>query len=460
MMPVPIPTMHQFRAEVTEDNILHLVFDAPGRSMNIFSNAAIREIEAFANWLPGSDVRGVVVRSGKASAFCVGADLSELSTAYDLVMGAPRADRKTVARNQFATIGRAFRKLETAGKPVAAAINGLALGGGCELALGCHYRVMADTPQTALGLPESLVGLLPGGGGTQRMPRLVGVEASLPILLYGARLMPQAAVAAGAAHEIAATGNEVAAAERWIRSKPIPLQPWDRVNWKQPNYQSLAGSVSGAREKVMRETRGHYPALLAILECVERGLREDMTTATAIEIDIFADLIQRPETRNLIQTLFLARVDYDKRKKGGTLPAQLEAIKQHVATALAAAASRVKRSDLDAAACKAGFTKPLVGDTNAAAEASSARVTVKSIGLESAGLWFERPQTEAEKVVARLLGACALAAALHADELTEEDRRVVDYAIVRDLGFPGYLGGPFALLHYLGGDRLNQLLER
>ena len=459
-MPIPIPTMYQFRAETTEDGILHLIFDAPGRSMNVFSNAAIKEIEAFADWLPTSDLRGVVVLSGKTSGFCAGADLSELGVAYDMIMRAPRGSRKALALNQFAPIGRAFRKLETSGKPVAVAINGLALGGGCELTLGCHYRVMADTPQTALGLPESLVGLLPGGGGTQRMPRLVGAEASLPILLDGARLTPHAALAVGAAHEVAALGAEVAAAERWIRSDPSSLQPWDRPEWIRPDRESLSATVSRARDKILMETSGHYPALLAILDCVERGFPEDMTTATAIEISIFADLIQRPEARNMIQTLFLGRVDYEKRKKAGALPVQLETVKRNVAAALAAKAAQINRPDIEAVARAAGFSKPLAIQTNALAETPTGRPGCRGTGFESAGLWFERPKNESEKIGAELLGAGALAASVHADELSEDDRRVIDYVIVKDLGFPSYLGGPFALLDYLGGDRLTQLLAR
>jgi 3-hydroxyacyl-CoA dehydrogenase/enoyl-CoA hydratase/3-hydroxybutyryl-CoA epimerase len=213
-----MPTLKEFRTELTRDRILHLVFDMPGRTMNVFSNAAIHEILSFATWLIGSDVQGVVVRSGKPTAFCAGADLGELGNAYDMIMAAPREQRHKLAVDHFSPIGRAFRALETAGKPVAAAIQGLALGGGCELALGCHYRVMADTPQTALGLPESLVGLLPGGGGTQRLPRLVGLDAAMPILLDGARFSAKRAIADGAAHEIVEAGREVEAAERWIRS--------------------------------------------------------------------------------------------------------------------------------------------------------------------------------------------------------------------------------------------------
>src|SRR5262245_30606423 len=288
-MAAPIPAMRQFRTEMTADGILHLIFDTPGRSMNVFSNAAIHEIEAFANWLPGSDVRGVVVRSGKTSAFCAGADLGELGVAYDMIMAAPAEKRKSVARDHFAPIGRAFRRLETAGKPVAVAINGLALGGGCEFALGCHYRVLADTPQTALGLPESLVGLFPGGGGTQRMPRLIGLEKSLPILLDGARLSPAEALKVGAADSVVPAGDEVAEAERWIRGSPPCAQPWDRAGWSGPAASDAATLVAATRQRIMRETGGHYPAPLAILDCLERGLTVPMNDAIGIELDIFAD---------------------------------------------------------------------------------------------------------------------------------------------------------------------------
>jgi enoyl-CoA hydratase/carnithine racemase len=455
-----MPALREFRVETTEDGILHLVFDMPGRSMNVFSNAAIHEILMFSGWLKGSDVRGVVVRSGKPTAFCAGADLSELGVAYDMIMAAPRGKRFALARDHFSPIGRAFRALETAGKPVAAAINGLALGGGCELALGCHYRVMADTPQTALGLPESLVGLFPGGGGTQRMPRLVGLKASLPVLLEGARLSPQAAVSAGAAHEVAAPGTEVASCERWVRSNPDPRQPWDRGDWKQSSPQEVSAAIGDVRVKVIERTGGHYPAPLAILDCVERGLPQDMNTGSAIEIDIFAELIQRPEPRNMIQTLFLGRQDYEKRKKAGTLPAQLEAAKRDVAAALGEEAAGVNQSNLDAALWKAGFTKRPPNPSDPPGTVPVTRVALKGPGLESAGLWFEGPTTEAERTGARLLGAGALAASVHAAQLSEVDQRLVDYAIVQELGFPANVGGPFALLRYLGRARLDELLGR
>src|ERR1700758_5168695 len=155
------PELKQFRIERPGNGVLHLVFDMPGRTMNVFSNAAIEELGRFADWLPKSDVTGVVIRSGKPSAFCAGADLAELETAYDMIMAAPSNQRDRLAFDLFFRLSHGLRKLETAGKPVAVAVAGLALGGGCEFALAAHHRVIADHPQATFGLPESLVGLLP-----------------------------------------------------------------------------------------------------------------------------------------------------------------------------------------------------------------------------------------------------------------------------------------------------------
>src|SRR6202165_5794147 len=204
---VALAKLKEFRAERSENGVLHLVFDMPSRPMNVFSNAAIAELVTFSEWLRGSDVKGVVIRSGKPSAFCAGADLAELGSAYDMIMSAPSKPRDRVAFDHFFPLSQALRRIETAGKPVAAAIAGLALGGGGELALAAHHRVMADDPKAAFGLPESLVGLSPGAGGTQRLPRLIGIEKALPVLLEGARLSGQAAITAGVVDQLVPAGG-------------------------------------------------------------------------------------------------------------------------------------------------------------------------------------------------------------------------------------------------------------
>jgi len=281
------PELKQFRIEWSGNGVLHLVFDMPGRSMNVFSNAAIEELGMFASWLAQSDVAGVVIRSGKTSAFCAGADLAELETAYEMIMAAPSAERDRVAFDHFFRLSQGLRKVETAGKPVAVAIAGLALGGGCEFGLAAHYRVVTDHPQSMFGLPESLVGLLPGGGGTQRLPRLIGLEAALPVLLEGARIGGEAAIAAGLAHELVVPGEEVAAAERWVLSRRPATQPWDRPDWRAKDAEGFAVLITQRRADVLTETLGHYPAPLAILDCVEQGYSESFDIAIRTEMNIF-----------------------------------------------------------------------------------------------------------------------------------------------------------------------------
>ncbi len=307
------PTLTQFRIENQANGLVHLVFDCPGRTMNVFSNAAIHELGAFATWLADADVKGVLIRSGKDNAFCAGADLTELGVAYDMIMEAPSRARFNVAFDHFFPLSRAIRALETAGKPVAAAIAGLALGGGCELALGAHYRVLVDDPKVGMGLPESLVGLLPGAGGTQRLPRLVGTDVALPILLDGGRLSGNSALAAGLVHELAPAGVEIARAEAWLLSVDGAAQPWDRADW-----QSLQVTPQLAERRASADP--HNPAITAILDCVEFGLPQSFEGAIRSEMAIFSALIQRPEPRNMIQILFLGKTDYERAARKGTLP--------------------------------------------------------------------------------------------------------------------------------------------
>lgn len=435
-----LPKMANFRTRRTDDGILHLIFDMPDRSMNVFSNQAIHEIEAFADWLKGSDVAGVVISSGKSNAFCAGADLGELSQAYDMIMAAPKERRDALTVDHFSPIGRAFRKLETAGKPVAVAAHGLALGGGCELFLACHYRVLTDARETQIGLPESLVGLLPGGGGTQRLPRFTGVEQSLGVLLEGARFDARQAVALGAASEAVPPGQEIAAAEAWVRSGPDPLQPWDRPDWKQPTKDEVLSITRPAREKILRETGGHYPAEPAILDCLDCGLPATMDEGIAAEVDVFKHLVQRIEPRNMIAVKFLGRVEYDKRRRKDALPAGLDAFAAEVKAAMQAKAGQLGAIGASALSF-AGINGAAPGDVEAAREVAGRLPQ-----------WFETPSSEVEKAAFAILAAAAQVAAAHKGSFASEDRNLVDLHCQQAAGFPAYLGGPFTFLARYGAE--------
>ena len=371
-----VPSLTQFRIELQANGLVHLVFDCPGRTMNVFSNAAIHELGAFAAWLAEADVKGVLIRSGKDNAFCAGADLTELGVAYDMIMEARPRDRFNVTFDHFFPLSKAIRALETAGKPVAAAIAGIALGGGCELALGAHYRVLVDDPKVGMGLPESLVGLLPGAGGTQRLSRLVGVDVALPILLDGGRLSGEAALKIGLVHELSPAGEEIARAESWLLSASDAAQPWDRKGWQSPPVTPMLTERRASADP-------HNPAFAAILDCVQFGLPQTFEGAIRSEMAIFAHLIQRPEPRNMIQTLFLGKTDYDRMARKDALPA-------FVAEVVAA-------------------VKAVPGDSTdqGVLRAISAAVTPWESGH------------------------------------TREELRIADYAVVKETGYPAYLGGPF-----------------
>lgn len=384
-----LKNLQQFRLERSDNGVLHFIFDMPGRPMNVFSNAAIGELVAFSQWLAGSDVKGVVIRSGKSSAFCAGADLAELGVAYDMIMAAPEADRDRVAFDHFFPLSEALRRIETAGKPIAAAIAGLALGGGGELALAAHHRIMVNDPKVAFGLPESLVGLLPGAGGTQRLPRLIGIENALPVLLEGARLSGQAALSCGVVNQLVPAGEDVEAAERWVLSQtdspqPHTKQPWDRPDWRPADIDRLNDIIARKRAEVMAETQGHYPAPLAILDCVSGGLPQAFDDAIRTEMQIFAKLIQRREPRNMIRTLFLGRLDHDRFRKAGGIPA---AVEQAVLT----------------------VSKALGHDGDSGSAVSRAYAVADT---------------------------CATT-------LSDEERRAADYLLTKNHGFPAYLEGAF-----------------
>lgn len=432
-----LPAMENFRTEWRQSRVLHLVFDMPGRSMNVFTNRAIHEIEAFADWLKGADVAGVVVSSGKPSAFCAGADLSELSDAYAMLMAAPEAERDARTVAHFSPIGRAFRKLETAGKPVAFALHGLALGGGCEFALAGHYRVLTDAPETQIGLPESLVGLLPGGGGTQRLPRLVGIPASLPVLLEGGRFTAREALALGAVQAVVAPGEEVAAAEAWLRSGPDPRQPWDRADWAVPTAAEVLAVTGLRRSAELRRTGGNFPAELAVLDCLDRGLPVPMDAGVAAEIDVFKDLVQRIEPRNQIAAMFLGRVEHDKRKRKDTLPPGLADFGAAVASAMAAEIAALGDPG-ERAAVQAGI------DGRRASEAEAAALAARM------PQWFEAPATAEDHAAMRILRAAARVAQTRGAAFAADDRNLVDFHCCSRAGFPAYLGGPFLFLARYG----------
>ncbi len=310
-------TFQNFKVEVDSDGIALVTFDVPGRSMNTLTASVIGEFPELTKRIATDPaIKGAIFTSGKASGFCAGADLGELGASAGA--RAPQSEQerlKATFENTF-LLNRTFRALETCGKPVVAAVNGLALGGGLEIALACHYRVVADNPKIQLGLPEAKVGLLPGAGGTQRLPRLIGLMKALPLILEGKPSSPAEAKALGFINEVVPADQLISAAKTWILTKGDAVAPWDKKDFKVPGGGPY--SPGGAQVFVMgtamlrKQSYGNYPAQRHIMSAVYEGIQVPFDAAIRIESRYFAKLMMDPAARNMVRSLFVSMQDLGK----------------------------------------------------------------------------------------------------------------------------------------------------
>jgi len=301
-----------FKYAVNADGIALVTMDSPGRSMNVFFPEVEHELAGVLDAVVADpNVKGVIFTSGKPS-FIAGYDLTEFLRSFGPHLSA------TEAYDRFSgSLQHVLRRVETCGKPWVAAINGLALGGGFEMCLACHYRVMSDDPKVFVGLPEVKVGLLPGGGGTQRMPRLIGIAQALPLLLEGTNVPAAQAKKLGLVHEVVPPGELIAAARRWLLGTPTTVQPWDQKGYKVPGGVAFASAGAtqtfmGASALVAKNTLHNYPAPPAILSAVYEGTLLPMDQGLDVESKYFAQLVTSPVSRNLIRTTFVNKGNVDK----------------------------------------------------------------------------------------------------------------------------------------------------
>lgn len=302
----------QISETVGDDGVALWVLDVPGASLNPLSDPFVAELDALVSSVAQrEDVRGIVITSAK-TAFAAGWNLIELLQVLESTPDVRELNQRTEG------FSRALRKLERCGKPVAAAINGLALGGGLELALACHHRVLADTAAAKLGLPEVLVGLLPGAGGTQRLPRLIGLEPAVKLMLDGKPVIPAEALKLGIVHELAPSESVVDRARAWVLGNASCIQPWDQkgANNFAANHSLMQPAVAGllmmAIPEVTRRTLRNYPAPAAILASVYEGSQLPFDKALEIERQKFVVLASGPEARNLIRTMFINKGKAEK----------------------------------------------------------------------------------------------------------------------------------------------------
>ena len=279
-----------------KNNIVTLTMDMAEKSANLIDEDYFKSLlENIVKLENESDLKGVILTSAKKT-FLAGADLEML---YSL--------REAKACYEFVEAGKLImRRFEQLGKPIVAAINGTALGAGMELALCCHYRIAIDNPLARFGFPEVNLGILPGAGGTVRLPRLIGLESSLPLLLEGKQMSAQEAFKSGIMDELALTTEEMfVKAKFWIDSNADFKQPWDQKNYRFPGgnaqHPENAQMIAIAPAVLRKKTRGNYPAPEAILSALTEGSLVDFDTASRIESRFFVQLAIGNTSKNIMK---------------------------------------------------------------------------------------------------------------------------------------------------------------
>src|SRR4051795_6263625 len=313
-----------------DDGIVVLTLDDPNQSANTMNAAYSESMQATVDRLEAEkdDIAGVIITSAKKT-FFAGGDLNDLKQAR-------REDAEQVAAG--VRRGKAqLRRLETLGKPVVAAVNGTALGGGLEITLACHHRIVVDDPKIQLGFPEVQLGLLPGAGGVVRSVRMVGiVDALMQWLLQGKRHQPAKAKELGFVDEVVSSVDElVPAAKTWIEAQGEDFagQPWDQKGYKlpggTPSSPKLAQNLPAFPANLRKQLKGaNYPAPHHIMAAAVEGAQVDFDTAIEIEGRYFVDLVTGQVAKNMIQAFFfdLQQVNGDRGRPGDLEPTSVKKV--------------------------------------------------------------------------------------------------------------------------------------
>ncbi|MEO6445278.1 MAG: fatty acid oxidation complex subunit alpha FadJ [Gemmatimonadaceae bacterium] len=294
-------SMQALRLTIT-DGIADIVFDLPGESVNTFSQSVREEFLAALDHLErDTSIRGAVLISGKPDSFIAGADIDEF------LLWNTAAQAEFASRDAHGMLDR----LERLRVPVVAAIHGACLGGGLETALACAYRIVSDHPRTVLALPEVQLGIFPGAGGTQRLPRIVGLRAALDLILSGRNVRARQAARMGLVHEMVhpailhriarQRAAEIAAGERPRNPRARKVSAQGLLLEDNPLGRSVV--LRKARESVLRKTGGHYPSPLAAIEAVAAGYH-DRQTGYREEARLFGEMAMSQVARELTFLFF------------------------------------------------------------------------------------------------------------------------------------------------------------
>lgn len=316
--------MSYIRLEKDTDGIVELIFDQPGKTVNVMGEEYAEAMPKVLDELEAQkdEIIGVYIRSGKPGQFFAGGDITLM---LEMDLNPDDAER----RRMFEGILEAkapLRRLEALGVPIAVGINGAALGGGFEIALACHHRIALDDKSVQVGLPEAMLGLMPGAGGVVRMVRLLGMQEALTLIAQGKRLKAQQALEKGLIHELASSEEDMAAkAKAWIKANPDSKQPWE-----QPTYTIPGGGPADPATQaltyfgpvnVMVQTKGNMPAQQVIIAAVIDTARVDYDTAHTIEARYFQRLLLDQVARNMMTTFFVQMNEMDA---GASRPSGVE----------------------------------------------------------------------------------------------------------------------------------------
>ncbi len=343
--------------DVDHDGIAVLTIDVKDKPMNVITADFDQDLgQCLESVISDEKIVGAVITSAKND-FMAGADLKSMLPALRGLSDKSDVVEKVIASNQT------MRKMETCGKPFVAAINGTALGGGLELTLACHYRIAVDRPDAVLGLPEVMVGLLPGGGGTQRLPRLIGVQAALELMTQGKHLKPIQAKGLGIVNELASKEELIDKAKAWIKDKGDAVQPWDKKGFKVPggldaNKVGTIQTFSVVNALVAKNTNHNYPAPISIVSCVYEGCQIPIDSGLRIEAKYFVELLTGQVAGNMIRSLFINKQSADK------LRARPEGVEKSKVTTLGMLGAGMMGSGIALVSARAGMNVVLLDSTD------------------------------------------------------------------------------------------------
>ena len=314
--------MTDFTMETDADGVAVITWDTADKSMNVMSLEGLEQLDAAIDDALADDaIKGVVITSGKPGSFAGGMDLNVIAQTRDAAGDAPEQAVFDMVMGMHAILRKIERagmdaKTNKGGKPIAAALPGTALGIGLEIPLACHRIFAADNPKAKIGLPEIMVGIFPGAGGTTRLVRKMGAMAASPLLLEGKMNDPKKALAAGVIDEVVAPDELLTKAKEWILSEPKIVKPWDEKGYKMPGGAPYhpAGFMTfvGASAMVNGKTQGVYPAAKALLSAVYEGAMVPFDTALKIEARWFTNILMNPSSSAMIRSLFINKEALEK----------------------------------------------------------------------------------------------------------------------------------------------------